>query len=64
MSWADGISEEEQKLLGDPQTSGGLLFAVEPSKATALVDALERAGAPAAAVVGQLTSSGWRVNKS
>ncbi len=64
VSWADGISEEEQKLLGDPQTSGGLLFAVEPSKATALVDALEHAGAPAASVVGQLTSSGWRVNKS
>ena len=64
VTWADGVSDEEQKLLGDPQTSGGLLFAVEPSKAAALVEALDGAGAPASAVVGKLTDSGWRVNKS
>ena len=37
----DGISEEDKQLIGDPQTSGGLLFSVDPSKVDALVDALE-----------------------
>lgn len=64
ITWAGHVTEDEQKLLGDPQTSGGLLFAVAPQKTAALVDALERAGVPAAAVVGQLTEAGWRVNKS
>ena len=64
VAWANGISEQDQKLVGDPQTSGGLLLAVDPSRVDALVDALAGAGAPAAAVVGQLTDTGWRVNKS
>jgi selenide,water dikinase len=50
-----GLPEDEQLLLADAQTSGGLLLAVAPDAADALVDALTRRGALAAAVVGHLT---------
>ena len=51
VDWA-GLPEEEQLLLADAQTSGGLLLAVEPSRAGALVTELTRRGTPAAAVIG------------
>ncbi|MGQ0803122.1 MAG: selenide, water dikinase SelD [Actinomycetota bacterium] len=51
VEWA-GLSDDEQLLLADAQTSGGLLLAVEPSRAGALVAALGRRGTPAAAVIG------------
>jgi selenide,water dikinase len=41
--------EDLETLLYDPQTSGGLLIAVRPSKAPALLAALHRKGVPAAA---------------
>jgi selenide, water dikinase len=47
------LPENEQLLLADAQTSGGLLIAVAPERASTLVDALERRGTPAAAVIGQ-----------
>jgi len=34
VTFAPGISQEQQMLLFDPQTSGGLLFAVSPGLAT------------------------------
>jgi selenide,water dikinase len=46
----------EQLLLADAQTSGGLLIAVEPSRADDLVDALRANATPAAAVVGHTTN--------
>ena len=46
----------EQLLLADAQTSGGLLFAVDPDAADALVAGLEAAGTLAAARIGQLTA--------
>jgi selenide,water dikinase len=51
VDWA-GLSSDEQLLLADAQTSGGLLLAVDPSRAGALVAALGRRGTPAAAVIG------------
>ena len=51
VDWA-GLAEDEQLLLADAQTSGGLLIAVDPSRAGALVTALQRRGTPAAAVIG------------
>jgi len=51
VEWA-GLSPDEQLLLADAQTSGGLLLAVDPAKAGALVAALGRRGTPAAAVIG------------
>lgn len=49
---AAGLDPELVDLLYDPQTSGGLLAAVEASRATAVVAALAAAGVPAA-VIGQ-----------
>lgn len=48
-----GVSEEMQRLLLDPQTSGGLLIALEASNAAPLVEALRNDGLPAA-VVGEV----------
>ena len=48
---ADALGIE---LAFDPQTSGGLLIAVEPARAGALVASLQRHGSPAAAVVGRV----------
>lgn len=47
--------DEEQLVLSDAQTSGGLLLAVAPDAVDALVADLGERGAPAAAVIGQLT---------
>lgn len=49
----DGVSAEMQRLLLDPQTSGGLLIALEATKADALVVAMRGDGL-AAAVVGEV----------
>jgi len=51
VEWA-GLSSDEQLLLADAQTSGGLLLAVDPGRAGALVAALGHHGTPAAAVIG------------
>lgn len=52
--WGDGVDEVDRVLCADAQTSGGLLVAVHPERADALVDALRREGTPAAAVIGTL----------
>ena len=57
VAWDEALSVQQRQLIADPQTSGGLLFAVAPAKLNALVDAMVAAGAPAAAVVGQLTDN-------
>jgi selenide,water dikinase len=54
--WGSGVTMVQKQLVGDPQTSGGLLFAVEAAKVDALVAALIDAGALSAAVVGRLTA--------
>jgi selenide, water dikinase len=51
VEWA-GLSEDEQLLFCDAQTSGGLLLTVDPTRAGALVSALQRHGTLAAAVIG------------
>jgi selenide,water dikinase len=56
--WAEDVSVHERQMLGDPQTSGGLLFAVAPDKVDALVEAMEHKGTPAAAIVGRVTAGG------
>lgn len=51
VTWSADIAEVDRTVLCDAQTSGGLLIAVAPERASALVEAL--AGkAPAAAVIG------------
>jgi selenide,water dikinase len=53
-SFEAGVSESLRLVLADAQTSGGLLIAVEPNRATALASALVRSGVAAAAEIGQL----------
>ena len=49
------LTLDEQYLLADAQTSGGLLLAVAPEKADALVHALQTRGTLAASVIGHTT---------
>ena len=59
------LTEEEQLILCDAQTSGGLLIAVAPENAEALHGALVAAGTPAAAEIGEITDEGIiRVTRS
>ncbi len=53
VSFDDEVDEPARLILCDPQTSGGLLMAVPPKKADALVLALIEAGVPAA-VIGEI----------
>jgi len=55
VKFAAHVPEPIRVLLFDAQTSGGLLIAVDPDRAGALVAALEREGTPAAARIGRLT---------
>ena len=52
-----GTPGDEQLLLADAQTSGGLLFAVDPDAADALVAELEAHATLAAARIGRLTAA-------
>jgi selenide,water dikinase len=47
-------SDDSLKALFDPQTSGGLLLAVESGKVSALIRALQEAGCAHAAEIGEL----------
>jgi selenide,water dikinase len=49
-----GVSEVEQLILCDAQTSGGLLIAVPPDLESDLIEELERNETPARAVIGEL----------
>ena len=48
------LTKAEEELLYDPQTSGGLLLAVPTAQASDLIAALNAAGAPAAAAIGEV----------
>ena len=61
--WVDfavPLSEPERKLLFDPQTSGGLLMAVEATDANSLLADLLVAG-EAAAIIGEVRPGGGRL---
>lgn len=58
---ADSIPEWQRDLLADPQTSGGLLVAVEPSQASALVRMVREAGYPAARIIGKAEAGEPRI---
>lgn len=57
VDWA-GVELDDQSLLADAQTSGGLLFAIAPDAADDLVLALTAAGTPAAAIIGTIGADG------
>jgi selenide,water dikinase len=52
-----GLSASQEELLFDPQTSGGLLFAVPEAQAGPLVKALQSAGAAFAARIGEVSAA-------
>jgi selenide,water dikinase len=51
------ISREEEELLFDPQTSGGLLLSVPESQAKQLIDELKTAGVETAVKIGKVAPS-------
>ncbi len=53
----DAVEPALAGVLMDAQTSGGLLFSVAAEQAGALVAALERAGTPAAAIIGHVDAA-------
>jgi selenide,water dikinase len=55
VQWHPDITENQQLLLCDAQTSGGLLIAVSGDKSDSLVLELQSAGTLCAAVVGEIT---------
>ncbi len=50
VSFADAVAEDLRLIAFDPQTSGGLLIAVEPSEAAGLAAELTRRGVVASAI--------------
>ncbi len=58
----DGTPEWKQKLLCDPQTSGGLLVSCAPEAAQEVLDVFRQAGFADAAIVGQLEEGDAKVN--
>lgn len=58
LTLAGEVSELDQLLAADAQTSGGLLIAVSPEKVDRLVALLKEKDTPAAAVIGGITGEG------
>ena len=56
VTFVSGVDQALRVLLSDAQTSGGLLIAVAPQRADALVTALEREATPVAAVIGRVVN--------
>jgi selenide, water dikinase len=48
-----GIADWQRHLLTDPQTSGGLLVSVMPSRADVMLDTIREAGYPYASIIGR-----------
>ena len=61
VDWYADVPEQTKILLADAQTSGGLLIAVAPQKADALLQALEDSGVGTRAIIGEIleASSGY-----
>jgi selenide, water dikinase len=54
IAWDDALTELQRLILCDAQTSGGLLIAVPPERAEALLEELVAEATPVAAVVGRI----------
>ncbi len=55
--WDDALSEVEQLLMCDAQTSGGLLLSIAPENESLLRDELARRGTPCVASIGEMISA-------
>jgi len=56
VTFASAVDANSRLLLSDAQTSGGLLIAVAPQRADALVAALKREATPVAAIIGRVVA--------
>ena len=54
--WANDLTEKQQLLMCDAQTSGGLLIAVPEAKLDKLMSELETSGVETRVVVGEITA--------
>jgi selenide,water dikinase len=64
MEWSERITPEQQLVLADAQTSGGLLIAVDPSAVDALLEDLRVHGVEAPVAIGHFTSRAGRLEVS
>ena len=62
LRWAEDVDDVTQLVLCDAQTSGGLLIAVPPDRADALVARLVAAGTLSAARIGEITDAGGTIH--
>jgi selenide,water dikinase len=62
MDWSERITPTQQLVLADAQTSGGLLMAVDPSAAEALLADLHAHNVSSATPIGEFTSAKGRIN--
>ncbi len=58
VTFAPEVSRVAQLILGDAQTSGGLLISLAAERAGALLATLEDRGVASAAVIGEVTAAG------
>ena len=58
----EAVPEMYRNLLYDPQTSGGLLIAVDPSKADVLLEKLIAGGDGASAIIGDVVAGDGHIN--
>ena len=61
MDWSEALDGAQRLVLADAQTSGGLLIAVDPAAADALLQELHRRGVHAAARIGEFTHRAARI---
>lgn len=61
VDWSERISAEQQLVLADAQTSGGLLMAVDPVAAAALLEDLHQRGVASAKRIGTFTDRPGRI---
>jgi selenide,water dikinase len=61
MDWSERLDETQRLVLADAQTSGGLLIAVDPSSADALLADLHAHGIAAATKIGTFTDHAGRI---
>jgi len=54
VTYGSDLSKDEQLLLCDAQTSGGLLAAIRPKDAEGVLDSLHKAGVKDSAIIGQI----------
>jgi selenide, water dikinase len=61
MDWSESVTPEQQLVLADAQTSGGLLMAVAPESVDGLMADLYATGVRWASVIGHFTADAGRI---